>query len=211
MVRGRFEEDAMRPILRRLALAAAFALAPAAASTEDRDEAIARVEAYLNAITTLDSRFVQVDHDGATTTGAFQLKRPHFARIAYDDPPTLLIARGQKFMFWDGEIGQFHEGPVGASPASVLLHPEIRLEDAANVLHVGRDGNYLTVTMEPADEPGAWRLTLAFEEDPFGLRLWFVRDAQGHVTRVTLVDVVHGAALDDALFEFDPARTAKPE
>ena len=201
----------MGPDRRRFVLAAAaFALAPRVAPADDRAAAIARVEAYLNAISTLDSRFVQVGPDGTTTTGAFQLKRPYFARVAYDDPPSVLVARGQRFLFWDAEVGRLTEGPVSASPASVLLHPEIRLEEVARVVEVARSGRYLTIALAPVDEPEAWRLTLAFGEDPFGLRLWFVRDAQGLVTRVDLTDVVHGVPLDDALFEIGPAGPAVP-
>jgi len=191
----------------------AAAMTPAGAFAQSDDPAVilANVELYLNTITTLDSRFVQLNQDGTTMTGAFQLKRPNFARIAYDDPPTLLIARGQKYMFWDAEIGQFYEGPVSASPVSVLLHPEVNLNEVTNVLDIRRDKGFLMVTLEPADDPGAGLLTLAFEEDPMNLRQWFVRDAQGFVTRITLVEVAYGVELDDDLFDLDHTDLIRPD
>ncbi|MBC6441182.1 MAG: outer membrane lipoprotein carrier protein LolA [Rhodospirillales bacterium] len=192
---------------------AAAALLPVVAHAliEDRAVVIAQVENYLNGITTMDSHFVQLNPDGTSSSGTFQMKRPHFARIAYDEPETVLIARGQKYLFWDAEIGQFYEGPVSASPASVLLHPDIKLEEAANVVDIRRDKDYLMITLVPSDEPGAGLLTLAFEEDPMNLRHWFVRDAQSHVTRVTLVDIIYGTDLDDALFDLDHRDIIRPD
>ncbi len=193
--------------------AALTALVPAAAHAliENQAAVLSEVEAYLNGITTLDSRFVQLNQDGTVMNGTFQMKRPNFARIAYDDPETILIARGQKYMFWDGEIGQFYEGAVSASPASVLLYPDIDLDEVANVLDVRRDKGFLVVTLEPSEEPGAGLLTLAFEEDPMNLRQWFVRDAQGYVTRITLTEFEYGTTLSDDLFDLNHLDMIRPD
>jgi outer membrane lipoprotein-sorting protein len=193
--------------------AASLALMPtgARAYVDDQDQVLADVEAYLNGITTLDSRFVQLNQDGTVMTGEFQLKRPSFARFAYDDPPTLLVARGQKYMFWDAEMGQFYEGPVSTTPASVLLHENINLTEVTNILDVSRSKGMLMVTLEPADQPGTGVLTLAFEENPMRLRQWFVQDAQGYVTRVTLVEVAFGVEIDNELFNVNHLDMIRPE
>ncbi len=195
------------------ASAAALALAPMAvyAQVEDQEQVLADVEAYLNSITTLDSRFVQLNQDGTVMTGEFQLKRPSFARFAYDDPPTLLVARGQKYMFWDAEMGQFYEGPVSTTPASVLLHENINLNEVTNVLDISRSKGMLMVTLEPADQPGSGLLTLGFEEDPMRLRQWFVRDAQGYMTRITLVEVAFDVEIDNDLFDVDHLDMIRPD
>lgn len=195
------------------ASAAALALVPAVAhaQVEDQDQVLADVEAYLNSITTLDSRFVQLNQDGTVMTGEFQLKRPSFARFAYDDPPTLLVARGQKYMFWDAEMGQFYEGPVSTTPASVLLHENINLNEVTNLLDISRSKGMLMVTLEPADQPGSGLLTLGFEEDPMRLRQWFVRDAQGYMTRITLVEVAFDVEIDNDLFDADHLDMIRPD
>jgi len=195
------------------ASAAALALAPMAvyAQVEDQEQVLADVEAYLNSIKTLDSRFVQLNQDGTVMTGEFQLKRPSFARFAYDDPPTLLVARGQKYMFWDAEMGQFYEGPVSTTPASVLLHENINLNEVTNVLDISRSKGMLMVTLEPADQPGSGLLTLGFEEDPMRLRQWFVRDAQGYMTRITLVEVAFDVEIDNDLFDVDHLDMIRPD
>lgn len=197
----------------RLAAGAALAAAlplPALAAVEDQAQVLAEVERYLNTITTLDARFVQLNQDGTTATGQFQLKRPQYARIAYDDPATVLVARGQKYQFWDAEIGQFYEGPVSASPVSVLLHPVIDIHEVADVLDVSRDRGLLMVTMRPSQDPGSGLLTLVFEENPTRLRQWYVKDAQGYVTRVTLVDSAFGVEIPNSLFEIDHQSLIRP-
>lgn len=193
-----------------LALGAAALPLPVWAAVEDQTRVLADVESYLNTITTLDARFVQLNQDGTTATGQFQLKRPLYARISYDDPPTILVARGQKYQFWDAEIGQFYEGPVSASPVSVLLHPNIELDEVATVLDVRRDKGQLMVTLRPSKDPGSGILTLVFEEDPMRLRQWYVKDAQGYVTRVTLMDSAFGVEIPTEIFEIDHQSLIRP-
>ena len=193
-----------------LALGAAALPLPLWAAVEDQAQALAEVESYLNSITTLDARFMQLNQDGTTATGQFQLKRPLYARISYDDPPTILVARGQKYQFWDAEIGQFYEGPVSASPASVLLYPDIVLDEVAQVLDVRRDKGQLMVTLRPTEDPGSGLLTLVFEENPMRLRQWYVKDAQGYVTRVTLVDSAFDVEIPNEVFEIDHQALIKP-
>jgi len=198
----------------RLAAGAALAAAlpaPLLADVEDQAAVLAEVEAYLNSMTTLDAQFVQLNQDGTQASGQFQLKRPQFARIAYDDPPTILVARGQKYQFWDAEIGQFYEGPVTASPASVLLYESIDLDQVAEALDVRRDKGQLLVTLRPTSDPGSGLLTLIFEENPMRLRQWYVKDAQGYVTRVTLVDAEFGVELPNEIFEIDHQSLIKPQ
>ncbi len=70
-----------RLILAALVLAAAPmppAVPPARASAAETDDAktIARVERYLNAITTLRADFIQVADDGSTAKGVPYITRP---------------------------------------------------------------------------------------------------------------------------------------
>jgi outer membrane lipoprotein-sorting protein len=197
-----------------LILATVSLAGPARAETET--ELLQRVEDYLNGITTLDARFTQLNYDGSTADGEFQLTRPLMARIAYDDPPTIMVARGQKYQFWDAEIGQFYEGPVSASPASILLQSNIDLDQAINVRGLRRDGDLVYLTVEPSEEPGAGVLTMVFndpigeEDQPLELAQWFVRDAQGYITRVNLNSVEFGVPLANSLFDIDHQSLIRP-
>ncbi len=194
---------AMKHVLLAIAMTASALAAADDSTTGDSGAVLQRVEAYLDSITTLDSRFVQTNQDHTRLTGLFQLKRPHFLRFAYDDPPTLLIARGQKLIFRDGETGEVTEGSVDLSPAQFLLRPRIRFGADVLVTGLQRDSGYLAVTLESADEPGMGSLSLIFREDPMTLEQWLVRDAQGIITRITLVNALFGGEIDESLFEFD--------
>jgi outer membrane lipoprotein-sorting protein len=50
---------------------------PAGAALSERDRAdLARIEAYLNALTTLRARFLQIAHNGASAEGTAWIARP---------------------------------------------------------------------------------------------------------------------------------------
>jgi outer membrane lipoprotein-sorting protein len=207
----------MKRILPALVAILVLAAAPVSGSARAETEAqlLQRVEDYLNAITTIDARFTQLNYDGSTSGGEFQLKRPMMARIAYDDPPTIMVARGDKYEFWDAEVGQFYEGPVSASPASVLLKSHIDLTSVINLRGIRRDGDLVYLTVEPSQEPGAGVLTMVFNDppdtdQPLELTQWFVRDAQGYITRVNLASAEFGVPLSNDLFDIDHMSLIKP-
>ena len=184
-------------------IAALLVLVTLSAAAEDNTALLDRIEAYLDSITSLDSRFVQTSQDMTHLSGSFQLKRPHFLRFAYDDPPTLIIARGERLVFRDGETGEITEGSVEGTPAQFLLRQQIRFGDEVRVADVRRDGGFVAVTLESAEEPGTGSISLILAEDPLALEQWLVRDAQGVVTRITLVSPRFGVELDNSLFEID--------
>ena len=184
-------------------IAALLVLVTLPAAADDNAAFLDRIEAYLDSITSLDSRFVQTNQDMTHLSGSFQLKRPHFLRFAYDDPPTLIIARGERLVFRDGETGEITEGSVDGTPAQFLLRPQIRFGDDVRVADVRRDGGFVAVTLESVEEPGTGSISLILAEDPLALEQWLVRDAQGVVTRITLVSPRFGVELDNSLFEID--------
>ncbi|MDE0239654.1 MAG: outer membrane lipoprotein carrier protein LolA [bacterium] len=184
-------------------IAALLVFITLAAAADDNEALLDRIEAYLDSITSLDSRFVQTNQDMTHLSGSFQLKRPHFLRFAYDDPPTLIVARGERLVFRDGETGEITEGSVDGTPAQFLLRPQIRFGDDVRVADVRRDGGFVAVTLESADEPGTGSISLILAEDPLALEQWLVRDAQGVVTRITLVSPRFDVELDNSLFEVD--------
>ncbi|MGE0658834.1 MAG: outer membrane lipoprotein carrier protein LolA, partial [Reyranellaceae bacterium] len=66
------------------------AAAPQPLSRQDQED-IARVEQYLNGITTLEARFLQVADRGAPLGGEFYIKRPGRLRFQYDPPARIQI------------------------------------------------------------------------------------------------------------------------
>jgi outer membrane lipoprotein-sorting protein len=188
----------------------ALAQAPAL-SAQDRAD-LQRVEAYLNAMTTLRARFIQIAQNGATAQGTAFISRPGRMRFDYDPPePLLLIANAGQFMHYDKELRQPSIVPVGSTPVGILLRENIRLSGDVTVTGVQREQGLLRITLFRTGNPAEGRLTLVFASNPLELRQWLVVDGQGRTTRVTLSAIETGMRLDRALFDFnDPRFTTGP-
>ncbi|MGG5812242.1 LolA family protein [Falsiroseomonas sp. CW058] len=178
--------------------------APAPAPAAIDRAALARIEAYLNAMRTLRARFLQVAQNGATAQGTAWISRPGRMRFDYDPPePTLLVASGGQVMMFDRELRQPSIVPAASTPLGLLLRPEIRLSGDITVTGTERSGGFLRVFLHRTGAAAEGRLGLAFQEDPFELRQWTVLDAQGRETRVTLYEVDTTTRPDNRIFDFN--------
>lgn len=196
-----------RPLL---ALPTALLAAPAAAqraAPPTRAADIARVEAYLNGLTTLRARFLQVAENGASAEGTALIWRPGRMRFDYDAPePTLIVAWEGQVMHYDRELNSPSIVPAAQTPLAVLLRPRIALSGDIAVGEVERSGGFLRLTLRRAGAEAEGSLTLVLEENPLALRQWQVVDAQRHRTTVTLTQVETGVTLDARLFSFNDPR-----
>ena len=77
-------------MMRRIALAAAFAFAPVAAFAQQLS--LQEISNYLNAFSTAQGAFTQVNADGSIDTGTIQIKRPGRIRFDYDTNGSMFIA-----------------------------------------------------------------------------------------------------------------------
>ena len=99
-----------------------------AALTADQKADVERVQAYLNGIRTLSSRFEQYSGDGGSASGQLWLARPGRMRFEYDPPvPVLLVANGKNIFYYDKELEQVSELRVEDTPAGFLLRDQITL------------------------------------------------------------------------------------
>ncbi len=183
----------------------ALARAQAALTAQDRAD-LARIEAYINAIHTLKARFVQDAPDGSLSRGLVWLQRPGRMRFQYDPPtPLLLVAGHGLFVYYDRQLGQTTNIPLGSTPLGLLLRDSFSLGGEVTVMAVTRDPGQLQVTVRRTASPGDGTLTLVFTDPPLALRSWAVVDAQRRETRVTLLDVQLGGSFDQQMFTFiDP-------
>jgi outer membrane lipoprotein-sorting protein len=196
-----------RPLL---ALPPALLAAPAAAqraAPPSRAADIARVEAYLNSLTTLRARFLQVAENGASAEGVALIWRPGRMRFDYDPPePTLIVAWEGQVMHYDRELNSPSIVPASQTPLAVLLRPRIALSGDIAVGEVERSGGFLRLTLRRTGAEAEGSLTLVLEENPMALRQWQVVDAQRHRTTVTLTQVETGVRLEPNLFAFNDPR-----
>jgi outer membrane lipoprotein-sorting protein len=197
----------MTPRRPLLALAPALLAAPAAAQAPARAALVARVEAYLNSLTTLRARFLQVADGGASAEGTALIWRPGRMRFDYDPPePTLIVAWEGQVMHFDRDLNSPSIVPASQTPLAVLLQPRIALSGDVTVGEVERAGGFLRLTLRRTGAEADGSLTLVLEETPMALRQWQVVDAQRLRTTVTLSQVETGVRLDPNLFAFNDPR-----
>ncbi|WP_431282590.1 LolA family protein [Humitalea sp. 24SJ18S-53] len=201
----------MTPIrLPRRALVAALCATPFVARAQAN--IVARVEAYLNAMTTFEARFLQIAQNGGSAMGTAMIWRPGRMRFDYDAPePTLLVAANGQMMLLDRELKQPTIVPIGSTPLSVLLRNPIRLSGDVTLTGVEESGGFSRLTVNRTNSPAEGRITLVFATNPMELRQWLVVDAQARETRVTLTQIRTGVRFDPALFEMNDPRFLERE
>ncbi len=178
---------------------------PVPLSAQDRAD-VARVEAYLNTITTLKARFQQIAPNGDLSGGQAWIDRPGRMRFQYDPPsPFLLVGGHGLLVFHDSQLQQTSNIPIGRTPLGLLLSDNLKLSGDVTVTGVQRYPGQLQVTLLRTATPGDGTLTLIFADNPLALRSWRVVDAQRRETRIALFDVTLGGKFDQSLFSYiDP-------
>jgi outer membrane lipoprotein-sorting protein len=175
----------------------------AALSPDDAD-AVRRAVRYLNDLSTLRARFVQISSNGAYAEGTVIIKRPGRLRFEYDPPtPILLIADGLNFLFYDRELKQASFLPLWETPLWFLIREKVQLSDDVQVTAVERGPGILKLTLSEKESADTGRMTLIFSDAPLSLRKWELVDAQGITTQVSLINPEFGVPVDSAAFKYD--------
>lgn len=153
---------------------------------------VAKAAKYLQNLEEVEGRFEQTNPRGTIQTGDIFLKRPGKARFAYDPPSGLLVvADGKNVSVWDSRLRTFDRTPLGATPLSILLARQIRLDQDVEVFRVGRydDGFYLSARNPNGQTRTEGYITLVFGDNPMQLRGWTLVDGQGQATRVKITSL----------------------
>jgi len=195
-----------------IALSVAALLLPKQANAKDaigleqaQMSEIEKVQDYLNAISTLRSRFMQITSQGNFSQGEFMLSRPGRMRIDYDPPvPVLIISDGSLVMYKDKELDQLSYVPLNSLPASMFIGETVNFfGDDLLITDFEHTKGALRLTLQRTDDPMEGSLTLVFATGPLALKKWSVVDAQGITTTVSLLAPTFGEALDEHLFKVE--------
>lgn len=166
-----------------------------------------KAEAYLNNLKTAEARFVQRAHNGNELYGTFYLSRPGRLRFEYDEPiQDFIVADGYFIYFYDAELGEQSNAPIGQTMADFLLRKDLRFSGEIQVTGVRREGDTIEIALVQRGDPEAGSLVLCFSEAPFQLRKWRVIDSMGYVTETELMALRTGVELDDSLFIYQNPR-----
>ena len=202
---GRAAVSGLRRFAWLLALAWMVGAQPGSAALPSATDAgeLARVEHYLNGLTTLKADFVQINPDGGTVTGELYYQRPDKMRLDYNPPSDILIVSdGWHITYYDRRLEQASHVFPSSTPLGFLLSDQIRLSGDVTVTEVERSAGELHITLVKTDEPNEGSIRLSFAEDPLALLRWTLVDAQGLATHVILERPQLGLALDRELFRF---------
>src|SRR5271170_4671046 len=161
-----------------------------------------RVSLYLSTIQSMVGNFVQVGPDGRKTEGKFYIQKPGKVRFEYDPPsPIDVVADGSFVVVRDRKLDTRDTYPLSTTPLRYLLADRIDLWRETNVVSVGSDKNYNTVTIEERSlVVGTHRLMLMFDAKDFQLLQWTVTDPQGYDTTVGVYNIDTNKKPDPSLF-----------
>lgn len=208
-----------RPVKRLflIALSACLILTPFASThaekTENWDKDVKKAEEYLQNLGTARARFVQTTHDGTQLVGTFYLDRPGKLRFEYDPPiKDFVVADGFFIYFYDSELGEQTNAPIGQTLADFFLRDDLELKGDLTVKEVRRAGEFLQITVVQAADPEAGEIILGFKEDPeLTLSKWRIVDGQGLITEVELFYLKTGITHPADLFVYrDPKKGENP-
>lgn len=189
-------------------LAARPAIAPL---TADDRALVDSAATYLQGLTEAKGRFVQTDARGTSTQGTVYLKRPGKARFAYEAPSGLLVvADGANVSVADSRLKTFDRYPLMATPLSIFLARQIKLDRGVVISDVTRLADGFTITARDGKKQAEGQITLTFSNSPLALIGWTVSDAQGQATRIRLTGLQRTSGLAPALFVLNDPRPKSP-
>jgi outer membrane lipoprotein-sorting protein len=199
----------LNPIMRRLAILAAFAAitvlggatrypgtySPAEAANLDK------LSAYLNSIHTLKSNFVQLSPEGEMAQGEFTLSRPGKLRFGYNPPSAVLIvATDGSIYVKNARLNTVDRTSLSDTPLDILLNRDVDLRHNTAVTGIEEQPGAMIVHARANTTRSQSNITLVFTYPAIELRQWMVKDNQGGVTTVALSGVQTGLALPEGLF-----------
>lgn len=187
--------------IKTLTLGAAIAVAATAALAEKLP--LGSISSYLNAMSTAQGEFTQINGDGSISTGTIYIKRPGRVRFEYNAPDTgLVIAGSNTVVIYDTKSNQPPETyPLARTPLSLILARDVNLSRARMVTGHTFDGTATTVTAQDPDHPEYGNIQMKFTGPDPELRQWIINDANGGQTTVVLGALEQGGNLPNRLFD----------
>jgi len=214
----------LRICLKPLALTAVICLVVAISLTSVMSKAIAReftsdelkivssITDYLNSFQNLEGHFVQIGPSGKYTSGRFFLSRPGRVRFEYEPPsPLMIVADGTWVSIENRKLKTSEHYPLSITPLKIILAKNIDLLRDADITHVFRDENRVTLTLHDKGSTKNGQITLVFQSEDMALKEWVVVDGQGFQTRISVSDLVTGIKQNPKMFFIKKPDFPEPE
>lgn len=148
---------------------------------------LAKVTAYLNAITSLKSSFVQVGPNGELDQGVVYARKPGRLRFEYAPPsPYLIVSDGVTIAVANSKLRTVDRYPLIENPLNIILKENIDLTKDPRITAVERQAGALRVTATEKSGPLKGQVTLIFRYPSIEIAQWIITDAQGLQTMIAL-------------------------
>ncbi|MDP3409332.1 outer-membrane lipoprotein carrier protein LolA [Bosea sp. (in: a-proteobacteria)] len=156
-----------------------------------QEEAIERLNAYLNSFSSLQGNFIQHAADGRRLEGRIYIQRPGKMRFEYAPPATIeVIADGTSVAVRDKRLATQDIYSLGQTPLKFLVRERMDLAREGTITGAAVDGDVLTLRLEDRSTLGGTsKIALKFDLAANVLRQWVVIDPQGYETTVSLYNL----------------------
>jgi outer membrane lipoprotein-sorting protein len=209
------EAPAAEPAAAPTATAAAQSPRPAASAKArtgapaTQEEAIERLNAYLNSFSSLQGNFIQFAANGRRLEGRIYIQRPGKMRFEYEPPVTTeVIADGTSVAVRDRRLATQDIYSIGQTPLKFLVRERMDLAREGTLTGASIDGDILSVRIEDRSTLGGTsKITLKYDLVANELRQWIVIDPQGYETSVALYNLDTQRRPDPKKFVIDYQRT----
>jgi outer membrane lipoprotein-sorting protein len=171
-------------------------------------EAVDRVNRYLNSFRTLIADFTQIGADGRRYEGKLYVDRPGRMRFEYRPPATIeVISDGTTVAVRDKRLATQDNYLIGQTPLKFLLKEQIDLRRDVKITRVVSTPEAIRVTIEDrATLGGTSRITLHYDPRANVLRQWVIVDPQGYETNVQVANLDTARRPDPSLFRINLER-----
>jgi outer membrane lipoprotein-sorting protein len=167
--------------------------------TPDQVALVHKIEGFLSGMTTLRSKFLQVNPNNTTRDGVLKWKRPLKLAFEYSTKPFLFVlCNGEDFIQVDDDGKQ--SVAISNTPASILLKKDLDFIKNTKIKRVQKENGVIEIALASLDDPDGPSLKLIFSESPFALMRWQTTDASGQITDILFVEPQYGVSLIDADF-----------
>lgn len=164
--------------------------------------ALRDLSAYLNALTSAETDFTQLNADGSVATGRIFIKRPGRVRFEYAPPDrNLVLASAGQVAIFDAKSNQPPEQyPLKRTPLNLILAEKVDLGRARMVVGHTQVEDTTRVLAQDPENPEYGTIELVFSANPVALRQWIITDDLGAQTTVSLGDLISGGSYPTSLF-----------
>ncbi len=199
----------MRYLYLALFAVLAFGVSPARAQTVPATQVTAadiqKAESYLKALTTARADFIQIAPNGQRLSGQFFLDRPGKLRFNYNEVKDFVVADGLFIYFYDSQLGEQSNAPIGQTLADFLLRKDLKLSGDVAVQKAYNKDGFTYITIAQVDDVAAGQVELIFSDVPYALNRWRVTDAQGGTTEIILKNLQRNVSFPGGFFAYkDP-------